>query len=60
MENLEIRLMINRYGLKHKEVAKALGIRSDYFSHLMSKPLSGYQRERIIAAVDTLRERKGQ
>ena len=58
MENLDIRLLLHENGILHKELAAAIGIREDSFSRLMRKPLSAWQRERILAAVDILQERK--
>ena len=51
MENIDIRLMLSDKGISNKYVAKKIGISPEYFSKLMSKPLSAYNRQRIIDAV---------
>lgn len=58
MENLDIRLTLHDSGIHHSEVAAAIGIRADSFSRMMRKPLKAEQRERILAAISVLKERK--
>lgn len=58
MENLDIRLMLSDYKIRHIEVARELGIKKSSFSRLMSKPLSERSRVRVMAAIDRILERR--
>lgn len=58
MENLDIRLMLSDYKIKHIEVARELGVEKSSFSRLMSKPLSERSRRRVMAAIDRILERR--
>ena len=51
LENVDIRLMLSDKGISNKLIAKRIGISPEYFSRLMSKPLSAHNRQRIIDAV---------
>ncbi len=51
MENVDIRLMLSDKGISSKHVAKRIGISPEYFSRLMSKPLTAYNRQRIFDAI---------
>ena len=58
-ENLDIRLAIDQNGLLHKDVAKKLDVDRCTLSRQLAKPLRPMQRERILAAIETLlNERK--
>lgn len=54
MENIDIRLMLSDKGITNKHIAKTIGISAEYFSRLMSKPLSAYNRQRILHAVTVI------
>lgn len=54
MENIDIRLMLSDKGISNKHVAKIIGISPEYFSKLMSKPLSPYNRQRVLHAVTVI------
>lgn len=58
MENLDIRLMIAESGLKHKDIAKKIGISAVHLSRLMGSPLSQKNRIRIINAIEELKEER--
>ena len=59
-ENLDVRLAIDQNELLHKDVAAAMGINRCTLSRQLAKPLKPMQRERILAAVETLlNERNG-
>ncbi len=51
MENIDIRLMLIDKGITNKQIAATIGITPEYFSRLMSKPLSAHNRQRIMYAV---------
>lgn len=51
MENVDIRLMLFEKGISFKNVALYIGISPEYFSRLMSKPLTAYNRQRIFDAI---------
>ena len=59
MENIDIRLMLIDKGITNKQIAATIGITPEYFSRIMSKPLSAHNRQRIFDAVTKIEaERK--
>ena len=58
MENLDIRFCVADRKLKYKEIAAEMHIHHASLSRMLSKPLTPIQRERILAAVEILQERK--
>jgi hypothetical protein len=50
-ENADIRKMIDDYGLKHWQVADAMGKSSWTLSVWLRKPLSDNHREQVITAI---------
>lgn len=56
MNNSDIRLLIMTSGLKHKEVARQMGITPEWFSNVLRRDLKPEMRTRIIEAVEKLKE----
>ena len=56
MENMDIRLMVDEHNIKYKDIAKKLQISPQYLSTLMRYTLPPVMRERIIRAIESLRE----
>lgn len=56
MENMDIRLMVDEHNIKYKDIAKRIGISDTYLSTLMRYELPPVMRERIIRAIESLRE----
>lgn len=56
MENMDIRLMVDEHNIEYKDIAKRVGISPQYLSTQMRYPLSPVMRERIIRAIESLRE----
>ena len=56
MENMDIRLMVDEHNIKYKDIAKRIGISDTYLSTLMRYELTPVMRERIIRAIESLRE----
>ena len=56
MENLNIRQKIKEAGLKQWEVAEAYGISEGNFSRLMRRELSPERRQRVLDAIERLKE----
>ena len=55
MENMDIRLMVDEHNIKYKDIAKKLQISPQYLSTLMRYTLPPAMRQRIINAVEELR-----
>ena len=55
MENLDIRILIAESNIKHKDVAKQIGISPVWFSTQMRHELSPAMRERVIRAIEELK-----
>lgn len=55
MENLDIRILIGEANIKHKDVAKQIGISPVWFSTQMRHELSPAMRERVIRAIEELK-----
>lgn len=56
MKNPEIRMMILQSGFRYYQVASQLGISESYFSRLLRDDLSQEWKDRITAAVNTMKE----
>lgn len=56
MENMDIRLMVDEHNIKYKDIAQRIGISATWLSIQMRYPLSPVMRERIIRAIESLRE----
>ena len=55
MQNLDIRLAIEREGLTFKQIAEQMGIHKCSFSRIMRDPLSTKNKIRILKAIDELK-----
>lgn len=58
MINADIRQKIFESELTHKEVAAAVGVSHEHLSRLLAQPLSDQNRDRILAAIDRIRQSK--
>lgn len=58
MENIDIRIMVSEEHVRYKDIAKKLQISPQYLSTLMRYTLSPAMRQRIINAVEELRNDK--
>lgn len=58
MNNLDIRLMIAESGIKYKDIAKKIGISATYLSTLMRYELTPVMRDRIVRAIEELKDDK--
>lgn len=56
MKNLDIRMLISEKGLKHKDIAKEMGITPEWLSRLLRYDCNSSDRERIIKAIKLLEE----
>lgn len=54
MNNVDIRILIAEKGLKHKDIAKEMGISPEWLSRLLRYDLDECSRERIIKAMDNM------
>lgn len=54
MQNIEIRSLIMKRGLRMYKVAEAVGVSETYFSKLFRKELSQEWRDRIIEAIERM------
>lgn len=54
LENLDLRIEIEKANMKHKELARKIGITPEWFSTLLRKPLSEENEKRIRIALDEL------
>ena len=52
--NTDIRNMIRERGLTNYEVANALGVNSGTFNHWLQKEFTQEQRERTLAAIESI------
>lgn len=55
MENLDIRLLVADYGLRYRDVAKTMGVSQTWLSKLLRKPLSPFNKSRVLDAIETLK-----
>ena len=60
MENLDIRLAVSESGMKYRDIAKVMGVGANYLSRIMRRPLTEYQRERILQAIRSMKDSEGQ
>ena len=58
MANREIRDLVSESGITYRAIAKRVGISPEWLSKLLSKNLTDFQRNRIMAAVTDLSEEK--
>ncbi len=58
MNNLDIRLMVAESGIKYKDIAKKIGISATYLSTLMRYELTPVMRDRIVRAIEELKDDK--
>ena len=56
MRNLDIRILVRENGLTYKRIAQQIGISQEWLSRLMARKLSDENRERIIAAIEAIKE----
>lgn len=56
MNNLDIRLMVAESGIKYKDIAKKIGISATYLSTLMRYELTPVMRDRIVRAIEELKD----
>lgn len=56
MRNLNIRILVRENGLTYKRIAQQIGISQEWLSRLMARKLSDENRERIIAAIEAIKE----
>lgn len=59
MENLSIRLMVEKSGLKYQAIAKEMGISQEWLSRLLRKELSADNKVRIMGAIERLTKGEG-
>lgn len=55
MENLNIRMMVEKSGVTYRQIANEIGISSTYLSRIMSKPLSAKNQVRIMTAIGKIK-----
>lgn len=58
MENLDIRILISESNIKHKDIAKKMGISPVWLSTQLRYELSPVTKERIIQAIKELKDDK--
>lgn len=58
MANKEIRDLVSEAGITYRSIAKKVGISPEWLSKLLSKDLTDFQRNRIMAAATELSEEK--
>lgn len=56
MQNLDIRILISDYNLKHKDVADEMNISRQHLSRLLRNELTAKNRLRVMAAISKLIE----
>lgn len=59
MNNIEIRIEIEKSRFKKYEIAEAMGITETSFSRLLRKELSEQQKERVQEAIKKLQIKSG-
>lgn len=57
--NQDIRKSIDKAGLRHWQVADALGKSKDTFSIWLRKPLKGEKRKLVLAAIEKAKKEYG-
>lgn len=58
MKNLDIRIMVSENHIRYKDIAKKLKISHTYLSTLMRYELTPVMRERIVRAIEELKDDK--
>ena len=56
MENLDIRLAVDKSGFTYKLIAEKMGISRVYLSRVMGKELKPNMRKRILEAIEDLQD----
>lgn len=56
MRNLDVRIIVDESGVTYKQIAKELGITPEWVSRLMAEELTSANRERILAALERIKE----
>lgn len=59
MENIDVRVAVCESGLKYKAIAYEMGISPEWLSKLMKKPLSADNKNRILYAINALKNKRG-
>lgn len=60
LENIDIRLVMSECGFKYRDLAKVMGVGANYLSRIMRNPLSNYHREKILQAIEKLKDNERQ
>lgn len=58
MENIDVRAAVLESGLKYKAIAYEMGISPEWLSKLMKKPLSADNKNRILYAINALKNKR--
>lgn len=58
MKNLDIRILVDEYGFKYKDIAYEMGVTPEHLSRLMREPLKPEMKTRLITALHRLRSAK--
>lgn len=59
MKNIDVRVAISDSGLRHKDVAREIGISPEWFSRLLKDDLSPENWIRITDAIERMKEKTG-
>lgn len=54
MKNIDIRMLVDEYNIKYKDIAEKLDISAEWLSRLLRDQLSTENKERIMWAIDSL------
>lgn len=60
MANEEIKNLIRKHRLHQYEIADEVGISEGYLSTLLRKPLQDGMRERVVEAINKLKDEEGE
>lgn len=58
MENEDVRLQVFTTEVTYRAIAAKMGVSHEYVCRLMSHPLSEKNRERILQAIEALKDEK--
>lgn len=58
MKNIDVRVAISDSGLRHKDIAKEMGISPEWFSRLLRNELSPENWIRVTQAIERMKEKK--
>ena len=56
MENMDLRVIVEKSGLKYQKIAETMGISPAWLCRLMKRKLTADQKLRIMRAIDRLKE----